>query len=161
MAGIGSFFGNIIGGADPATAPATIVSSAQKILSLFVKDKNLQQQLDAQITEANIDKEKLALAQEAAQAQGQLAINQQEAASTNWFVAGWRPYIGWVCGTGLLYAILVQPLLTFILLACGVRLPSDQLPKLDLAQILAILSPMMGFGVARTVEKVTGTEGNR
>jgi multidrug efflux pump subunit AcrA (membrane-fusion protein) len=160
MAGVGSFFGQILGSADPAQAPAAIVSSAQKILSLFKKDPNLQAQLDQQITLANLDLDKTQLAAELAQAQGQLAINQQEAASANWFVAGWRPYIGWVCGTGLLYAILLQPLLTFILLAAGVKLPTDQLPKLDLGQILAILSPMLGLGVARSVEKITGTAGN-
>ena len=31
---------------------------------------------------------------------GQLEVNKVEAASSNMFVAGWRPFIGWVCGLG-------------------------------------------------------------
>ena len=32
----------------------------------------------------------------------QIATNTKEAESTNWFVAGWRPFVGWVCGVALL-----------------------------------------------------------
>lgn len=32
---------------------------------------------------------------------GQLAINQAEAANPNLFVAGWRPGVGWVCVVAL------------------------------------------------------------
>ena len=28
----------------------------------------------------------------------QVQVNLEEAKSTNWFVAGWRPFVGWVCG---------------------------------------------------------------
>jgi hypothetical protein len=38
------------------------------------------------------------LAAETELAKGQLAINAEEAKSENLFVAGWRPFIGWVCG---------------------------------------------------------------
>ena len=31
----------------------------------------------------------------------QIEVNKVEAASTNIFVAGWRPAIGWICGAGL------------------------------------------------------------
>ncbi len=30
--------------------------------------------------------------------QGQLKVNEAEAGSSSAFVAGWRPFIGWVCG---------------------------------------------------------------
>ena len=32
---------------------------------------------------------------------GQQEINKQEAAHKSIFVAGWRPFIGWVCGFGI------------------------------------------------------------
>ena len=45
---------------------------------------------------------------------GQLEINKAEASSTSWFVAGWRPMVGWVCGLGLAYVALVEPLARFV-----------------------------------------------
>ena len=43
--------------------------------------------------------------------QGQIEINKIEAAHKNLFVAGWRPFIGWVCGVALAYAYIGQPML--------------------------------------------------
>ena len=57
-----------------------------------------------------------ALAQLAAEtdlAKLQIQTNIEEAKSTNWWVAGWRPAIGWVCGAGLAYAALVEPFARF------------------------------------------------
>ena len=45
---------------------------------------------------------------------GQIEINKIEAASSNWFVAGWRPFVGWVCGVSLFYAAMLEPLMRFI-----------------------------------------------
>jgi hypothetical protein len=74
-------------------------------------------------------------------AAAQSTTNTAEAASSNLFVAGWRPFIGWVCGFGFVYSI-VQPML--------------HLPPVDLSNIIAILGGMLGLGTMRTVEKVTG-----
>jgi hypothetical protein len=43
----------------------------------------------------------------------QIQTNIAEAAG-NWFTAGWRPCIGWVCGAGLAYAALIEPFARFI-----------------------------------------------
>ena len=40
----------------------------------------------------------------------QIQTNQEEAKTGNWFIAGWRPFIGWVCGAALAYQYLVRPL---------------------------------------------------
>ena len=40
----------------------------------------------------------------------QSEINKAEAGSSKLFVAGWRPFIGWVCGFGLFYHFLFQPI---------------------------------------------------
>lgn len=67
--------------------------------------------------------------------------NKAEAASSSIFVAGWRPFIGWVCGFGFLYSI-IQP-------ALG-------MPPADLNNVIAILGGMLGLGTMRTFEKVSG-----
>jgi len=43
--------------------------------------------------------------------QGQLEINKTEAQHGSIFVAGWRPFIGWVCGMSLVWNFIIQPLL--------------------------------------------------
>ncbi len=45
---------------------------------------------------------------------GQMEVNKIEASSKNVFVAGWRPFVGWVCGLGLAYASIIEPLMRFI-----------------------------------------------
>ena len=52
-------------------------------------------------------------------AKGQLAINQAEASSNRLFVAGWRPFIGWVCGVAFAYHFILQPIIAFILANTG------------------------------------------
>src|SRR5512138_492760 len=45
---------------------------------------------------------------------GQLEINKIEAGSTSLFVAGWRPFVGWIGALGLAYAALIEPLARFV-----------------------------------------------
>jgi hypothetical protein len=79
---------------------------------------------------------------------GQLAINVEEAKSQNWFVAGWRPAIGWICGVALAYEFLFRP----IAVGFGV----GAFPDLDMSDLNTILFGMLGLGALRTVEKVKG-----
>lgn len=89
---------------------------------------------------------------------GQLEINKVEAASTVWFVAGWRPYIGWICGTGLAYQFLLMPVFNgFASLAHA----TGGFPSLDMGTLITLLFGMLGLGGMRTYEKATGSEGNR
>lgn len=84
----------------------------------------------------------------------QLQVNLAEAQSKSLFVAGWRPFVGWVCGSAFAWCFVVQPLLTFALVAGGHPL---QLPALDLSQMMPVLLGMLGLGALRTYEKVQGT----
>jgi hypothetical protein len=82
---------------------------------------------------------------------GQVEVNKVEAASTNWFVAGWRPFVGWVCGFGLAYQFLFYPLLSKLI----------SIIPLDISNLNTILMGMLGLGAMRTFEKVKNSEGNR
>jgi hypothetical protein len=90
---------------------------------------------------------------------GQLQINQEEAKSTNWFVAGWRPAVGWTCAAGLLYATIIDPMARFI--AMTVFHYTGAFPDIATGILVATLTGMLGIGTMRTVEKVKGAEGNR
>lgn len=95
----------------------------------------------------------------------QLAVNAVEAKHENIFVAGWRPFIGWVCGFAFAYNFIIQPLFVFIIWAAmtfyGVDFPITQLPDLDMASLLAVLGGILGLGTMRTYEKRTGSNTNR
>ncbi len=90
---------------------------------------------------------------------GQLLINQEEAKSSSLFVAGWRPFIGWVCGTALAFQFLVTPILMWICLILNIVIPVP--PVLDLGSLMTILGGLLGLGTLRTFEKVKKVERNK
>lgn len=82
---------------------------------------------------------------------GQLEINKAEAQSDNVFVSGWRPYIGWVCGTALAYQYLIRPIATWVCALFNVTLPP--MPGLD-DMLWQLMFGMLGMGGLRTIEKI-------
>ena len=76
-------------------------------------------------------------------------INKVEAASTNWFVAGWRPAIGWVCGLAFAFEFLLRPLLQW---GCALYGHPVILPSLD-STLTQLTYAMLGMGALKTVEK--------
>ena len=87
-------------------------------------------------------------------AKAQIEVNKQEAAHRNVFVAGWRPFIGWVCGTAFAYHFVLQPICVFVLAANGISL---DLPSFDMGALMTVLTGMLGLGGLRTFEKMKGT----
>lgn len=86
-------------------------------------------------------------------AKGQVAVNQVEAASTRLFVAGWRPFIGWICGAALGFKYIGGPLLAMAAAAVGHPVT---LPDLGTAELMPLLLGILGLGAQRTYEKVKG-----
>lgn len=94
----------------------------------------------------------IALAQEMHKANElQVSVNKIEAQHKSIFVAGWRPFIGWVCGVAVLYGFIIQPILYTILSANGVQTAP---PVLDIAQLITVLLAMLGMSGYRTYEKI-------
>lgn len=85
---------------------------------------------------------------------GQIGINTEEAKSSNIFVAGWRPFIGWACGAACAWnwigISIANTILQFTPHA-GVTLKSA-----DISDMLPILIGMLGLGGMRTIEKIQG-----
>ena len=84
-------------------------------------------------------------------AKGQLEVNKVEAASKSLFVAGWRPFIGWVCGLGFLSNFILIPMSNFGLALAKIPVV---VPMIDTAQMMPVLLGMLGLGGMRTVEKL-------
>lgn len=89
---------------------------------------------------------------------GQVEINKIEAASSNVFIAGWRPAIGWVLAAGLAVMLVVGPLMAWGS-ALALR-PIDQ-PNMPTEVIMALTTSLLGLSGMRTWEKFKGVEKNR
>ena len=100
--------------------------------------------------------------------QGQISINKIEAAHKSLFVAGWRPFIGWVCGIAIAYAFVLQPLIEWVVVIAhittdittvnteGVKVVTEQLvttPKLNVDTLYQLVLAMLGMATLRTYEK--------
>jgi len=84
----------------------------------------------------------------------QIEVNVAEAQNANLFVAGWRPFIGWVCGFALAYHFILQPLILFIVASAGQTI---NLPTFDMQSLMTVMMGMLGLGAMRSYEKVYGT----
>ena len=84
---------------------------------------------------------------------GQIEINKIEANSSNWFVAWWRPFVGWVCGFSLAYASILEPLMRFIANVVGY---TGAFPVIDTTLTMQVLLGMLGLAGMRTREKEKG-----
>jgi len=89
---------------------------------------------------------------------GQNEINKIEAASPNPFIAGWRPFIGWVLGAGLAVILVIGPLMAWGSTLAGHPVKQPEMP----GEILLTLSTsLLGLSGMRTWEKFKGVEKNR
>ena len=83
----------------------------------------------------------------------QAAINRVEAQHRSIFVAGWRPAVGWLCVMALAYLWLFRPVFNDVLSLAGFPLPSLEIGAAD---VILLLSPLLGLGTLRTGEKIVG-----
>ena len=84
----------------------------------------------------------------------QIGVNKQEAQHRTIFVAGWRPFIGWVCGIALLYNFILRDLISWLLVMYDKTLTPP--PELAMEHLMTVLLGMLGLGGMRTYEKLKG-----
>ncbi len=77
----------------------------------------------------------------------QSEINKMEAQHRSIFVAGWRPFIGWISGVALLYNFIIRDLIAWVS-------PDVMPPAIQMDQLITILLGMLGLGGLRTFEKI-------
>jgi len=83
----------------------------------------------------------------------QALTNLKEAEHPNWFVAGWRPAIGWVCATGLAYQFLIFPFASHLAFFMDY---TGELPSLAGDMLMTMTISLLGLGGLRTFEKTQG-----
>ena len=85
----------------------------------------------------------------------QIELNKVEAGHRSIFVAGWRPFIGWVCGLALLWHFILFDLLTWVTVNFFPHV--TKLPEIRGTETLVtVLLSLLGLGAMRTAEKFTG-----
>lgn len=88
----------------------------------------------------------------------QVELNKIGSSHRSIFVAGWRPYIGWVLGTALAFYYLPQFAMASIL---WIRVCWDvqeliPYPVTDIKGLLELVMGMLGLAGLRTIEKFGG-----
>jgi hypothetical protein len=84
----------------------------------------------------------------------QVELNKLEAQHRNTFVAGWRPFIGWVCGVALAYNFIIRDIVAWALTTFEANATAP--PELAMTHLMTVLMGMLGLGGMRTYEKLKG-----
>jgi len=108
--------------------------------------------------EARARLEVLALEADTLLTDGQMQINAMEAKHASIFVAGWRPFIGWVCGVALAWNFVLYPMVLWYMSIWKPLLEPP--PSLDLNQLYPIIVGILGLGAFRSYEKARGAQKN-
>ena len=132
--------GALLGG----KAILTAAEGVAKIIDRFVETDDEKQA-------AEMIKAKLMLQPSMAQ----IELNKIESGHRSIFVAGWRPFIGWICGWGLAWHFILHDLFTWFVL----NYDAETWTVPDLAgteSLVTIVLSLLGLGAFRTYEKVAG-----
>ena len=138
-----SWLGELIGGGVSETL-SSVGEAAKDIEDVFTTSDRerlsaYEAQTDRILANQTIDRE-------------QIRANATEARHRSLFVAGWRPFIGWVCGIAMCYHFLVFPSFGALLS----ELTGVDLLEMDWKSLSVVLLGMLGLGAYRSYEKKQG-----
>ena len=122
----------------------SVLNIGAKILDRVIPDKAEREKAQAELVKMQLNGELQQLA-------GQLEINKAEASHRSVFVAGWRPFIGWVCGVALAYQFVLRPVITWAVPSIGYTVA--EMPGLD-DNLWELMFGMLGLGGLRSYEKI-------
>ena len=136
---LGKVFGSIVGGG--------VVSAAEGVANII--DQFVE--TDDEKRAAEVIKAKMMMTPSLAQ----IELNKIEAGHRSIFVAGWRPFIGWVCGFALVWHFILFDLLNWVTVNFFPHV--IELPELSGTETLVtVLLSLLGLGAMRTAEKLGG-----
>lgn len=137
------------------TGIGSLFDFGSKVLDKIFPDPVKAQEAKLELFKLQQTGELAQLAADTDLAKGQLDVNKEEAKSSSLFVAGWRPFIGWVCGVAFAMNFVVGPVATF-----GYALWTGNTllwPTLAVETFLPVLLGMLGLGAYRSYDKKQGT----
>lgn len=122
-----------------------LLDFGSKIFERFFPDAEERRKAEAEFLKSAMDGE-------LKQVIAQLEINAREAAHPSTFVAGWRPFFGWIGGVSFAYSAIIQPALIWYGNSRGWAPP----PEVNLDLQWVVITGMLGIGGMRTWEKRMG-----
>ena len=122
---------------------ATLVGPVTGLLDKFIEDKDQKAVLAHKIATMSEEHHQDLM-------KAQIEVNKVEAASSNLFVSGWRPFIGWTCGLGMFGNFITIPFANFVLALFEI---SIVIPLVPLETMMPVLMGMLGLGAMRSFEK--------
>ena len=122
---------------------ASLVGPVTGLLDKFIEDKDQKAMLAHKISTMSEEHHQDLM-------KAQIEVNKVEAASSNLFVAGWRPFIGWTCGLGMFGNFITIPFSNFVLALVGMDIV---IPLVPLETMMPVLMGMLGLGAMRSYEK--------
>ena len=134
------------------TAVTAVGDAVTGIVNHFFGDKTAEEKSQAAL-------ELQALMNQYNLIQGQVAVDQTEAASTD-RLQHWRGALGWVCVFAYAWQFVLQPIITYIFsiafLFWGLKLPA--LPNIDFNSLEALTLGMLGLAGAHVYGQVKGAQ---
>ena len=122
---------------------AQLVGPVTGLLDKFIEDKDQKAMLAHKISTMSEEHHQDLM-------KAQIEVNKVEAASSNLFVSGWRPFIGWTCGLGMFGNFITIPFSNFVLALIGMDIV---IPLVPLETMMPVLMGMLGLGAMRSFEK--------
>jgi hypothetical protein len=122
-----------------------LLDFGKNILDRFIENPDEKRKAEMELI-------RLAADGELRQVLAQLEINAREAQHQSIFVAGWRPFFGWSGGAGFIYAVMLQPFLTWYATIKGWPTP----PTLNSELLWTVITGMLGIGGLRSIERIKG-----
>lgn len=137
-----------------------IIKGGTDIIKEFVTDKDKQIQAEYALKQLQLNAETILREKEYEVQKAQIEVNKEEAKSTNLFVSGWRPSIGWVCSIAFGCNFILFPLMSWILPIISVWFPEAKNitppDPFSLSEMMPVLFGILGLGGMRSYEKKGG-----
>jgi hypothetical protein len=125
---------------------APIVGIIGDVLDKVIPDNNAKAKAKADIEKALIDNaSKINLAQ--------AETNKIEASHRSIWVAGWRPFLGWVAGFGFAWVFVIAPVAQWVCALLGIHIV---LPVLHTDVMMELTIALLGLSGLRSWEKSKG-----
>lgn len=138
--GLGGFFGKLVG-----SGVGTLAKDVAEVVNTFVETDEEKKAAEILLMKVQQEPDKW-----------QAEINKIEAGHRTIFVAGWRPFIGWICGIGLGMHFVAFPLLEWSTDLFGTKIVA---PVVEWQVLMTLVLSLLGLGATRTYEKAKGLTG--
>ena len=140
-----SFFSNLLGAGDVVRA---VGDSLDKLFTS--DDERLEKRLE--IVKAEREFSLAALQTLEKSDEKQADVNIEEVRTGSFFMAAWRPAIGWIGVLALAYQFVVYPFLVWL----NLRQPPP--PALEAGVLFSMVTGMLGIGAMRSFDKLQETD---